>query len=64
MVHLWDPQLGSVKAGVNYGDGPDPDLIDFTEDAGLDVDGDPPTLDNGDLEPDDVNVNLGIPWQE
>ncbi len=63
MVHLWDPRLGAVPAGVNYSDGPDQSPGDTTE-TGVDTADDVALFDNGDLEPEDVNVNLGIPWQE
>jgi len=54
MVDLWDPQLGSVPAGVNYGAAVEPVVDGGNQDAdGLD-----------DLVGDDVIVNLGDPWQQ
>ncbi|CUU56583.1 CRISP-associated protein Cas1 [Parafrankia irregularis] len=59
MVHLWDPDLGALPAGVNYSN-------DIPA-AGDDIPGlSPPagTLDNGDIEDDDVLINLGNPWPQ
>jgi len=82
MVHLWDPDLGPVRAGVNYGEAANDDLVDEADteiDIGVNVIGDvdagaaaddpdgPKTsssFDNGDLEDDDILINLGDPWPQ
>jgi CRISPR-associated protein Cas1 len=73
MVDLWDPDLGPIRAGVNYGDGPDPDLIHPAQsNSASNSDGpgltppvdSPPIFDNGDLDDDDILINLGDPWPQ
>jgi CRISPR-associated protein Cas1 len=56
MVNLWDPELGSIPAGVNYSPGPS---------IAPDSEEDDPAHDRpDDLAADDVIVNLGDPWQQ
>lgn len=57
MVHLWDPDLGSVPAGVNYGDSPD--LADPGQDEPFS-----PSTDGDDPGGDDIIINLGGPWPQ
>ncbi len=58
IVHLWDPELGSLPAGVNYADGTDTaEGSDYTDG----MDGSDPVLD---LDHDDILTNLGESWPQ
>lgn len=61
MVHLWDPDLGALPAGVNYSHEPAPDFIDTTD---PETDHPAGSIDNGDIADDDIIINLGGPWPQ